>query len=545
MFRYMSQLALVVALAASASAAEELKLKERWIYFPTNFAVKENVDKLETLFERAGQSGYTHAFITDSKFGHLQELPVPETYFKNVERTKQLAAKNKLEIVPGVFPIGWSNDILWNDPNMAEGLPVRDALFVVKGGEAQLVADPPIKLRGGDFSDLKQWEWHDPTAVADNGAVRMSDLKGGVSRVVQSLQVSPFRQYHVSARIKTENFRGTPEIKILAGGDQQLNYNDLGIQPTQDWTTHHTVFNSLDNSKVGLYLGCWGSAGGSLWYDDVTVEEVGLVNVLRRPGAPLVIKREGETKPLTEGTDFEPVADPKMGNVPWRGNYDVYHEPPAIRTKLADGTRLRVSFYHPMIIYGGSVMIALSEPKTMEMLRDQAERVHKLWNAHGYVMQHDEIRIMNWDQASMDRKLDAGQILADNIKQCTKILQKVNPAGNIYVWSDMFDPFHNAHDKYYLVRGNLANSWDGLDPKVIILNWNGGKAAESLKFFADRGHRTIIAGYYDAPVDQLDGWLKATREAGGVDGVMYTTWQNNFSDLEAFAKQGKFKPAGK
>jgi hypothetical protein len=344
-------------------------------------------------------------------------------------------------------------------------------------------------------------------------------------------------------RIKTKDFKGTPEVKILAGGDQQLNYNDLGIKPTQDWTTHHTVFNSLDNSKVGLYLGCWDSGGGTVWYDDLVVEEVGLLNLLRRPGAPLVVTRDGEKKPLVEGTDFEPVADPQMGNVPWRGSYDTYHEPPVIHTKLADGTRLRVSYYHPMVIYSGSVMIALSEPKTLELLRDQAKRVHKLWDAKGYFMQHDEIRIMNWDKASMDRELDAGQILADNVEQCTKILREVHPKGDIYVWSDMFDPFHNAHDKYYLVRGNLANSWEGLDRKVIIVNWNEGKAAKSLKFFADRGHRTIIAGYYDAPVNRLDDWLNAAREAGGVDGVMYTTWQDNYSDLEAFAERGKFKPA--
>ena len=101
-------------------------------------------------------------------------------------------------------------------------------------------------------------------------------------------------------------------------------------------------------------------------------------------------------------------------------------------------------------------------------------------------MQHDEIRILNWDKASMDRQLDAGQILADNVKQCTEILGQINPQGKIYVWSDMFDPTHNAHDNYYLVRGNLAGSWEGLDPKVIIVNWNEGKAAESLKFFAQR-----------------------------------------------------------
>ncbi len=149
MFRTLLLLAtLVPTLFAGRVAGEELDLKERWVYFPTNLQVEANVDKLAELFRRAHQSGYTHAFITDSKFGHLHELPVPETYFKNAERVKRLAAEYKLEIVPGVFPLGWSNDLLWNDPNLAEGLPVRDALFVVQRSEAHLTADPPVVVRG-------------------------------------------------------------------------------------------------------------------------------------------------------------------------------------------------------------------------------------------------------------------------------------------------------------------------------------------------------------------------------------------------------------
>ena len=76
--------------------------------------------------------------------------------------------------------------------------------------------------------------------------------------MIQNLKVAPFRQYHVSVHIKTENFQGQPEIKFLAG-DRQLNWNDLGVKSTQDWTVHHTIFNSLDNEKVGMYLGCWGN----------------------------------------------------------------------------------------------------------------------------------------------------------------------------------------------------------------------------------------------------------------------------------------------
>ena len=85
------------------------------------------------------------------------------------------------------------------------------------------------------------------------------------------------------------------------------------------------------------------------------------MNLVRRPGAPLKVELEspaGRT-PLAEGQDFEPLADPRMGNPPnlWRGEYDVWHEPPALKLKkpLPDGSRLRVSYHHVVTIHDGQV----------------------------------------------------------------------------------------------------------------------------------------------------------------------------------------------
>jgi hypothetical protein len=100
----------------------------------------------------------------------------------------------------------------------------------------------------------------------------------------------------------------------------------------------------------------------------------------------------------------------------------------------------------------------------------------------------------------------------------------------------MFDPYHNAVKDYYLVRGDLAGSWEGLDPSVTIMNWNFGKRDQSLKFFADRGHKQIIAGYYDDEPAQVKEWLKSAAKVKGVVGVMYTTWQNKYGDMETFAR---------
>jgi len=99
----------------------------------------------------------------------------------------------------------------------------------------------------------------------------------------------------------------------------------------------------------------------------------------------------------------------------------------------------------------------------------------------------------------------------------------------------MFDPNHNAHKDYYLVRGDLTGSWEGLDKEVIVVPWYFEKRAASLEFFAERGHHQVIAGYYDHRPEQIADWLSAAKSFPNIDGVMYTTWRHDFSNIEAFA----------
>src|SRR5205085_2428506 len=176
--------------ATSIASAAAL---ERWVYCAQNLWVDKNIDELELLFRRAAQAGYTHVLLTDSKFSKLGDMDA--RYFRNVERVKKLAAELRLEIVPAVFSIGYSNDLLWHDPNLIEALPVRAALFVVKNGEARIESTLPARLKGGDFSDLAQWNWKDPQIQSDDGTALIRDPKGKLARIVQKLKLEPFRQY--------------------------------------------------------------------------------------------------------------------------------------------------------------------------------------------------------------------------------------------------------------------------------------------------------------------------------------------------------------
>ncbi len=508
---------------------------EKWIYTARNLLIDKSVDDLEALMKTGSALGYDHLLLADSKFSRLGELD--QRYFRNVERVKQLAVKYHMEIVPTLFPVGYSNDILEQDVNLVEALSVKGTPLTVHGGAAE-VDDPAAPKLPPDFSDLRKWGFHDPSITSVDGAAVTTDPKGANSRITATLEVQPWRQYHVSVKIKTADLKGKPEIKALGEG-QLLNWENLGVKATQDWTVVHAVFNSQGYHTVGLYFGVWGAKSGSVSWKEPKIEEIAFMNMPRRGGCPLTIMRaDAPGQALTEGRDFEPVHDPLMGVKPWKGEFDTYHEPPVLRTKLPDGTKLVANYYNTQTIYDHQAMICPSEPKTMELLRDQAVRMHKLWGAKGYMMSHDEVRLMNWCEACQKRNLTPGELLADNVRQCIKILREVNPGGRIYTWGDMFDPNHNAvKGPYYLVNGTLEGSWEGLDKDVIVLPWLFEKRAEEIKFFADRGNKQVLAGYYDSNPERIADWLAAAKGApGAVVGVMYTTWQNKYGDLEAFAK---------
>ena len=513
--------------------AAPLSAKERWIYIPTNFQVDESADKVIALLERGAESGYTHAFVIDSKFAHLQT--VTAAYRPNVERVKAAAERLHIELVPGLFPVGYSNDLLFNNPNLAEGLPVKDAPFIVKNSIATIAPDPAVSLPGGEMNDRSGWGFIDENLTPEEGAMRSPPTDQN-ARLNRKLTVAPFRQYHVSVRIRSEGFSGsTAEIKAIGKDGRQLQWTSLKAPADSDWKTYDVTFNSLDSTEIDLYFGIWSGHKGTLWWDDARIEECGPSNLLLRPGAPFVMKKADGTL-LKEGSDYEKPDNSTTGNTPWPGAFLPWITPPEIRVKnIPDGELLRISYSHTHIVYDEQVSACVEEPETRELLKKNAAEVSALFGAKTYMMSHDEWRVLGWDKSCMDSGKTAGEIAAENLRLCTGYIREKVPAARLLVWNDMFDPFHNATKDYYLVRDSYEGSWKGLEPGVEIMNWNFGKRAESLAFFEKLGHPQVIAGYYDDDLANVSAWLDAAKNTKGVKGFMYTTWRNDYSNLEKVA----------
>jgi hypothetical protein len=539
-------------LTAGAAGAAEPRYADRWVYCQHNLLVDKNVEDAIRLLERSAKAGYTGLVLADYKFNILDRMP--DRYVKNVERLKKAAADHKIELIPCVFPIGYSDGLLVHDPNLAEGVPVKDAPFVARGKEL-VPAGEPVKLANGDFEQARGdkfigFNFQDEpgkatfadTDVRHGGksSLRMHDAAGNC-RVNQKVKVRPWACYRYSCWVKTKDLKRA-EFKLLGIGasGRNLTFHEGHLKPTQDWTQIEVVFNSLGETDVALYVGVWGGFRGTIWVDDLAVEELSLVNVLRRDGCPLTVTSADGKTAFVEGEDFEPVRDEVMLKNAGTGHWEFGHKGPTIRlaagSRIQDGDRLRVNWYHPVLVHGEQVACSLLAPKVFDLLKDQAKRVNDLFHPKTFFMSHDEIRVAGWDETAAKSGLTPGGQLAENARRCVKILHDVNPAARVVVWSDMFDPNHNAVDDYYLVNGSWKGSWEGLPNDVVIANWNGGKAAASLKFFADRGHAQVIAGYYDGDLSNFNRWDAAAQGVPGVRGFMYTTWAHNFGLLEQYGK---------
>lgn len=160
------------------------------------------------------------------------------------------------------------------------------------------------------------------------------------------------------------------------------------------------------------------------------------------------------------------------------------------------------------------------------------------------ILGYDEIRQMNSCASCRGRKLTAGQLLAWSVGETARVYSSVASGRPLYIWSDMFDPKHNGHDNYFTVEGDLSGASRGIPSNLTVLNWNLGQLRESLLWFSGRqarqsvAHPQVIAGYYDTGngASAVRQELESASGVPGVQGFMYTTWNDDYSQLAPFAQ---------
>jgi hypothetical protein len=541
----------------------------RWVRIHQSFQSDKDLDVVRELAGIATNHGLNGIVLSGMD---RISLGSPD-YLERLLTVKEIANANHLEIIPEGFNTGYGRGVLDYDKNLAEGLLVKDALFVAKDGIVQFMADSPTKLLNADFeafqgnrfsgfttqddpgkktfvdteifhsgrASLRIENFGDHKTVKPLGNQAPPDVSGmkapemaGVARIAQWIRVKPCRCYRVSAWVRCEGAEPATlfSIKSFAPDGRDLSPFEPPLPASTGWKQVTTAFNSWYADRIQLNFGVFGGTKGVVWVDDVNVEEVGLMNVIRREGAPLTVRGESTGIVYQEGQDFAAVSDPNL-------DFQWTHPMPSIQLlpggRIPEDARLRVSYYHGTSIYNDQVCVCPSEAKVREFWQQQFPLIEKYLAPKRYFLDIDEVRAFNRDESCRCRKMSAAAILGEVTQWLYKQVHTVNPEAEIVVWSDMFDPHHNAVKEYFLVDGSLENTSKYLPADIGIVCWYFEMRRNSLDFFSGHGFKTIGAAYYDTDnLKNAEGWLTALDTTPGAEGIMYTTWKNKYALLAPF-----------
>lgn len=535
---------------------------ERWLFSQHNLRGQGAVKTIQSLtdtIEKYRLNGFSNH---DFKLNRLRyEIPI---YFRNIDTIVNYWKERFVKPIPGVANFGWSEGLLSNNPHLAEGVLTR-VRCVVESDSFRIVPIQSVTIPNGGFEnvggngDFTGWSFYDGAGVSTfhdltekhSGAssARCSNFLNGNSagncRFSRQIQCQPHRQYVMSVWVKTQNFKGD-EVRLLAlSGSRSLTYTAFNIPTTtQDWQKVEVVFNTLENTQMNIYAGVWGGREGTIWFDDFEIRDAGFMNILRRKGSPVTLRNLSKSSIPKEGIDLDSIIDPFVSaNF---GNYGPSHYVRSPRLKsgssISNGDTIFVEYFHPFTAvsdnqYSGSTMVCVSEPEVETILQDQFTRVDSLFQTpEWFFFQHDEIRNMNRDSACLHTKKSPAELLADNINLCSSLRTSVNPNGRSVIWSDMIDSLHNATNNYYLINGDLRGIWNLVNPKPVIMNWNGSQKKESSDKFEEMGFKQMASAYYDVGnTSSIRDWRMVMETNDSYEGAMYTTWNGDYRFLRQFS----------
>ncbi|MBP7933835.1 MAG: hypothetical protein KA354_04220 [Phycisphaerae bacterium] len=148
--KHFPTLFLLVAGLANVTAAAPYADRLVWV-FGWSLDSDGDVAEVTNVLDTAGKAGLNGAVVS---FGLDTLCKKTPAFFQRLDQVRQVCERNKLELIPSVFSVGYAGSVLAHDENLAEGLMVEDAPFVVKGTEARLVPDPAPNLANGGFEDF-------------------------------------------------------------------------------------------------------------------------------------------------------------------------------------------------------------------------------------------------------------------------------------------------------------------------------------------------------------------------------------------------------
>ena len=558
----MKRIIVLAALALCAIGAfgigGEGRFPVRWFFMARAVVEMEDVAFITNIVDKAASCGYNGMMLAG-----MDDVDIwPGWRRKRLEIVRRACEERNVELVPMIWTIGYCT-MQSRDVNLAEGLGVsgipyerrgNKAVFAPSGGGDVLRGDGGFEESSGNGPKALPRGWdawdHVGTVVAMDGDVRHSGGKsmrlsrfdvadGGQARLLHKpISLRPNSQYAITGWVRaSDDFapRSAFRVQVSQNGNFFSISSVLPKTKSGEWVRFAVPILVQEEGPILLYVGTWEAKRGTVWVDDVRVEDIGICGVLRRAGCPFSVHDAVTGKEYEEGRDYGKVAP--LASVRFSpGGKSLELQIPEGSRIPADG-KLLVGGYVPITVKNGiQCSTCMSEPSLYGYFRKSAEGLKAALNPKTWFLSMDEIRMGGTCAACRARNTDMAHILGECVTRQHAIIKSIDPDARICIWSDMFNPAQNARDRIYYCKGSFAGSWRLIPHDIVMVDWYGAKYAESLPFWRKEGFSVIGASYYDAPMDTRSARdIAAMAAQPNTLGAVYTTWREDYRKLGEFS----------
>lgn len=539
--------ALAVALTAAADGGY------RWLRYGGSCANAKDLECAKAFVDRAaaaGMNGMTVCGLDD-----LWRWSEPAKAC--LRELKAHADAKGVRLVPHGWSVGYGT-MTGALPELVETTQFLAMPFVAEGGRI-VPYKGSVSLDNGSLEDFdlakntfRGWRGDHPglesfadTNVCHSGraSVRFEPApekdQYGHARFFRHVDLTPGRRYRYTAWVRGVDVHRTyhPVIsQVYLDGSSQNGSPAFAVgrafrEGDHDWHKLSVEFSSGEAKGAMLYTGSWSLKGGTFWIDDLALEEIGVTELARRATAPRTLRSAATGRIYEEGRDWT-LAKTKGGE-------EIRMDIPS-GSRIAPGEQLLFDGY--MIARAGpksQISTCMSDPRLYAAFEKSAQAIEEILHPGAWFLSLDEVMNGGTCELCAPRKTDMAHIFGDCVTKMRDIIKAVDPKAEIFAWSDMFDPWHNAKAKVGGCRGSFVGSADLIPADVGMMFWHGGILEKSAPYFAERKHRFMGSICCDSRnlLKVLHNWKEKLSPYPELRGFMYTTWVNNYDNLDLFMKE--------
>lgn len=591
MLRNLAVLSLAFVMTGTALAEKGIFTK-RYVFFLRGWSTNQAAEENTQIMERAAKAGYNGLIFGNYGLSVMHKKPKTDPFLTRFAEFRAQAKKNGLTLCPNY---AYQTMLPHHSITASEAFPVRGTPFVVeKDGRAVVETDANLDIANGSFEEIdgllpSGWKiaglapgtqmMVDTCGRTGKRSVRFQDLPPQQANcgIKQTIAVKPLRAYEIRVWIKTKDFvnrdpsspRFHPNpatvaqvavygntwkhwVNMLNGG--QMWPKQGNVRPTQGWKEYRMVFGSVSNSSISIRIqpvGYHCAPKGNIWFDDISIREVGLVETMMRSTTPVIVKDAVSGTVYQEGVDY--LLDAKTDYMAV-GKLSI----PA-GSVIKAGQRLLVDWSILADQINRFPSGAWCNKQAFQYLIEDNLLLHELTGGLGaYHIATGEWRDAGWDPTCMDLYGTAGNYMAGATLGLEATCRLFNPKMDVYIKNDMYDPYQNANldrRQYYLCNGPIYGSWNGISDSAIVMNWRPSAGAvgssenlqvKSFLFWAGLDPEVKITPKrqivrFNCQSGNLHGVDKglaniAAAEALGMTGMVgcvYNTWDGRYPAFEA------------